>query len=68
MGVTRKQKTKQNNCAKLFNQKGRKIIFVCKLILYTLVGVKYEKVALVVQYCLKSGWHAICAMLRAGQC
>ena len=47
--------TKSHNCAKLFNQKGRKIIFVFKLILYTLVDVTYEKTALIVQYCLKSG-------------
>ena len=43
--------------AKLFNKNGRKIFFFffLKLILYTLVDGTYEKIALVVQYCLKSG-------------
>ena len=31
------------------------MIFVFKFIMYTLVGVTYEKIVLVVQYCLKSG-------------
>ena len=29
---------------------------------------KYEKIVLVVQYCLKSGLRAMCAMLWAAQC
>ena len=48
-------KAKSHNCAEIFNQTGRKVIFVFKLILYTLGGVTYEKIALVVQYCLKCG-------------
>ena len=56
-GIYQQQQQQQqsHNCAKLFNQIGRKIIFVFKLILYTLVGVIFEKIALVVKYCLKSG-------------
>ena len=46
-------------------RKEGKSFFVFKFILYTLVGVKYEKIVLVVQYCLKSGLHAMCAMLGA---
>ena len=41
------------------------IMFVFKLILYTLVGVTNDKIAQIVQYCLKSGRHTRCAMLVA---
>ena len=53
-GISKLNKITYNG-AKLLNQKGRKIIFVFKLILYTLVGLTKEKIALVVQYCLKPG-------------
>ena len=43
--------TKSHNGAKLFDQNGRKIIFVFQLISYTLVDATNEKITLVVQYC-----------------